>query len=119
MKYNELNEIEKYVIEQKGTEYPNSGVYNDFFEKGIYFCKKCDAPLYKSDDKFKSDCGWASFDDDITEAVEKRPDIDGIRTEIVCATCGGHLGHIFEGEEFTQKNVRHCVNSVSLNFVKE
>ncbi len=116
MKYNELNDEEKYVIENKGTEYPFTGKYNDFYEKGIFTCKKCNAPLYKSEDKFKSGCGWPSFDDEIKGAVKRVPDRDGRRVEIVCASCGGHLGHVFEGEGFTSKDTRHCVNSVSLNF---
>jgi len=119
MKYNKLSELEKYVIEQKGTEYPNSGIYNDFYEKGIYVCKKCDSPLYKSEDKFKSSCGWPSFDDEIVGAVKRVLDKDGFRTEIICANCKAHLGHIFKNEGFTQKNIRHCVNSISLNFVKD
>ena len=118
MKYNELNDEEKYVIENKGTEYPFTGKYNDFYEKGIFTCKKCNAPLYKSEDKFKSGCGWPSFDDEIKGAVKRVPDKDGRRIEIVCASCGGHLGHVFEGEGFTNKNTRHCVNSISLNFQK-
>ena len=118
MKYNELNDEEKYVIENKGTEYPFTGKYNDFYEEGIFTCKKCDAPLYKSEDKFKSGCGWPSFDDEITGAVKRVPDRDGRRVEIVCASCGGHLGHVFEGERLTAKNTRHCVNSISLNFKK-
>ena len=116
MKYNELNDEEKYVIENKGTEYPFTGKYNDFYEEGIFTCKKCDTPLYKSEDKFKSGCGWPSFDDEIDGAVKRGPDRDGRRVEIVCAFCGGHLGHIFEGERLTAKNTRHCVNSISLNF---
>lgn len=118
MKYNELTQEEKYVIENKGTEYPFTGMYNDFYEKGVYSCKKCNAPLYKSEDKFKSGCGWPSFDDEIEGAVRRVLDKDGRRVEIVCATCGGHLGHVFEGEGFTSKNTRHCVNSISLNFQK-
>ncbi len=116
MKYNELNDEEKYVIENKGTEYPFTGKYNDFYEEGIFTCKKCNAPLYKSEDKFKSGCGWPSFDDEIEGAVKRVPDRDGRRVEIVCASCGGHLGHVFEGERLTSKDTRHCVNSISLNF---
>lgn len=118
MKYNKLNDEEIYVIENKGTEYPFTGKYNDFYEEGIYSCKKCDTPLYKSNDKFKSGCGWPSFDDEIKGAVKRVMDKDGRRVEIVCSNCGGHLGHVFEGEELTDKNVRHCVNSISLNFKK-
>ena len=106
----------KYVIENKGTEYPFTGKYNDFYEEGIFTCKKCNTPLYKSEDKFKSGCGWPSFDDEIDGAVKRVPDRDGRRVEIVCASCGGHLGHVFEGEGFTSKDTRHCVNSISLNF---
>lgn len=116
MNYNELNDEEKYVIENKGTEYPFTGKYNDFYEEGIFTCKKCDAQLYKSDDKFKSGCGWPSFDDEIQGAVKRVSDRDGRRVEIVCASCGGHLGHVFEGERLTPKDTRHCVNSISLNF---
>lgn len=118
MKYNALTNEERFIIDEKGTEYPFSGKYNDFYENGIYLCKKCDTPLYRSEDKFKSGCGWPSFDDEIENAVKKVPDSDGYRTEIICANCKGHLGHIFEGEGFTSKNVRHCVNSLSLNFKK-
>ena len=116
MKYNELTDEEKYVIENKGTEYPFTGKYNDFYEEGTFTCKKCNAPLYKSEDKFKSGCGWPSFDDEIEGAVKRVPDRDGRRVEIVCASCGGHLGHVFEGERLTSKDTRHCVNSISLNF---
>mgnify|MGYP006344916697 FL=1 len=116
MKYNELTDEEKYVIENKGTEYPFTGKYNDFYEEGIFTCKKCNTPLYKSEDKFKSGCGWPSFDDEIKGAVKRVPDRDGRRVEIVCASCGGHLGHVFEGEGFTSKDTRHCVNPISLNF---
>ena len=116
MKFNELTDEEKYVIENKGTEYPFTGKYNDFYEEGIFTCKKCNAPLYKSEDKFKSGCGWPSFDDEIDGAVKRVPDRDGRRVEIVCASCGGHLGHVFEGERLTSKDTRHCVNSISLNF---
>lgn len=119
MNYNKLNEEEIRVIENKGTEMPFSGKYNDFYEEGIFTCKKCNTPLYKSDDKFSSGCGWPSFDDEIKGAVKRVPDADGRRVEIVCANCGGHLGHVFEGEGFTAKNTRHCVNSISLNFEKK
>ena len=118
MKYNELTDEEKYVIENKGTEYPFTGKYNDFYEEGIFTCKKCNTPLYKSEDKFKSGCGWPSFDDEIIGAIKRIPDADGRRIEIICSMCKGHLGHVFEGEGLTVKDVRHCVNSVSLNFIK-
>lgn len=112
-----LTPKEAEVILNKGTERPFTGKYNNFYEKGAYACKNCGALLYRSDDKFKSDCGWPSFDDEIKGAVKRIPDPDGMRTEIICSRCGGHLGHVFTGEGFTNKNVRHCVNSVSLQFI--
>lgn len=119
MNYNKLTDFEKYVIEQKGTERPFTGEFCNHKEDGTYTCKKCNAALYHSDDKFDSHCGWPSFDNEIKGAVKHVPDADGRRTEIVCANCGAHLGHVFTGEGFTPKNVRHCVNSVSLSFKPE
>src|SRR5690554_4623601 len=116
-KYNILTDEEKYVILQKGTEYPHTGKLLNVTDKGTYTCKQCDAPLYRSEDKFDGHCGWPSFDDEIEGAVKKLPDADGMRTEIVCTNCGGHLGHVFKGEGFTPKNTRHCVNSISMNFI--
>jgi peptide methionine sulfoxide reductase msrA/msrB len=115
--YRVLTPEEKRVILNKGTERPFKGKYDKFFEAGIYVCKQCGAELYRSTDKFNSGCGWPSFDDEIPGAVRRTPDPDGMRTEITCSHCGAHLGHVFVNEGFTAKNTRHCVNSVSLQFI--
>ena len=119
MKFNELTTEEERVITQKGTEQPFTGKFDKHDVSGTCLCKRCGSLLFRSEDKFESNCGWPSFDDEIEGAVKRIPDADGIRTEITCANCGAHLGHIFQGENYTEKNVRHCVNSISLNFIPE
>ena len=115
--YNALNADERYVIEHKGTERPFTGEYDDFYEEGCYICRKCNAELYRSVDKFDAHCGWPAFDKEVEGAVTRLPDPDGHRIEVECANCGGHLGHVFMGEGFTPTNARHCINSISMKFI--
>ncbi len=117
MAFNKLTPEEERIIRFKGTERPFSGEYDQFYQEGTFICRQCNTPLYKSSDKFSSGCGWPSFDDELPAAVKRIPDPDGRRTEIVCAHCNGHLGHVFNGERLTSKNVRHCVNSLSIRFI--
>lgn len=115
--YNQLTPQEEAVILHKATDRPFTGEYYQKKDAGIYICRRCNAHLYRSDDKFDSHCGWPSFDDEIPGSVKRVPDADGMRTEIICNNCGGHLGHVFEGEGFTDKDTRHCVNTSSIKFV--
>jgi peptide-methionine (R)-S-oxide reductase len=117
MNYNKLTPEQERVIVDKATEAPFTGEYDDFFEEGTFICRKCNAPLFSSRSKFDAGCGWPSFDESFPSAIERIPDPDGIRTEIQCTNCGGHLGHEFLGEGFTNKNTRHCVNSLSIRFI--
>ncbi len=114
-----LTKEEESVIVDKGTEMPFTGKYFAFWKRGTYVCKRCGAPLYRSENKFEADCGWPSFDDEVPGAVKRLLDADGVRTEIQCAKCGAHLGHVFLGEGFTKKNTRHCVNSISMDFIPD
>jgi len=118
-KFKKLTREEESVIVHKDTEMPFAGKYYAFWERGTYVCKRCGTPLYRSESKFEADCGWPSFDDEIRGAVKRTTDADGVRTEITCANCGAHLGHVFLGEGFTKKNVRHCVNSISMDFIPD
>ena len=117
MEFNDLTTEERRVIEDKGTERPFTGRLNENDAQGVYICKRCDAPLYLSEHKFKSQCGWPSFDNEISGAVKRLPDADGRRVEIVCSSCDAHLGHVFKGEYLTPRNLRHCVNSISMKFI--
>jgi len=118
MTYNQLTPQESHVIEDKGTEMPFSGEYDDFYKEGTYVCRRCNNPLFPSKAKFDAQCGWPAFDEHFEGAVKWIPDADGFRTEIECANCGAHLGHVFKGEHLTDKDTRHCVNSLSIKFIE-
>ncbi len=115
--YNKLTSEEIRIIEKKGTEMPFSGEYDDFYVDGTFICRKCNLPLFSAESKFDAHCGWPAFDDNFPGSVIRLADADGMRTEIECANCGGHLGHVFEGERMTDMDTRHCVNSLSLRFI--
>lgn len=119
MTYNQLTPEEQSVIENKGTEAPFTGEYDNFYKDGVFICRKCNAPLFSSKSKFDAGCGWPSFDENYPNAVKRLPDTDGQRTEIECANCNAHLGHVFIGEKLTDKDTRHCVNSLSIKFIPE
>lgn len=119
MSYNDLTQEEKHVIEEKGTEPPFTGEYDSFYKEGIYICRRCNFPLFSSQAKFDAGCGWPAFDDNFPEAITQIPDADGNRIEIQCANCKAHLGHVFKGEGLTDKNTRHCVNSLSIRFISK
>ena len=119
MAYNQLTAEEERIIEEKGTEAAFTGEYDDFYEDGTFICRRCNAPLFSAKAKFDAECGWPAFDDNFPEAVRRVPDPDGQRTEIECANCGGHLGHVFTGEQMTEKDTRHCVNSLSIKFIPQ
>lgn len=119
MAYNELTAEQAHIIEDKGTEMPFSGEYDDFYEPGTFICRRCNSPLFSAKAKFDADCGWPAFDENFEGAVSQIPDLDGRRTEIQCAHCEAHLGHVFTGEHLTEKNTRHCVNSLSIKFIED
>ena len=119
MSFNKLTSQEADVIEDKGTEIPFSGEYDNFYEDGVFICRRCNSPLFSAESKFDAGCGWPAFDENFPDAVKRIPDPDGSRTEIQCSHCQAHLGHVFTGEEHTPRNTRHCVNSLSIRFIKE
>jgi methionine-R-sulfoxide reductase len=119
MPFNQLNDEEKRVIENKQTEAPFTGEYDNFYDKGVFICKRCNSPLFSSKSKFDAHCGWPSFDENYPNSIKRVLDADGYRTEILCANCGAHMGHVFEGEQLTESNTRHCVNSIAIKFVPE